>query len=211
MSANQKIAAWLLSVFAAIGVVVNGYYYLFPQLEPDGTNRLLNMVFCSVGFLLSLPSIFSQTDFTRGIQVASIAIAGVFSFTGGVGGQYFGTFIFILAIIAARSFGFYSCYLIPKIIGTAVTIFLLILAAINGPIESKWPLAMIYTIFDGVGVFLIFLYQSEREDKIALDQRRKEQKMLELLKNAAISMEEAVEVMRAYADNKTMGQKNGND
>jgi len=190
----------MLSAVALVGLLVNSYYFLVPRIETDGTNRLMNLIFCSIGLALSLPSIIKQNNFTRGIQIASILLAGVFCFSGGPGGAPFGAIIIFFGIKASESYGFFEVDPVPKIITVAFVVYLLILASIPGAIDDKWPSALAYTIFDAVLIFFLKVLDSEKEEKTKL----RENRMLDTLEETEILLQEAIELARK-------GDKNGCD
>lgn len=192
MSKRQVIIAWMLSVVSFIGLAANIYFLFIGKIDTDGTNRLMNVLFCGIGLALSLPSVIRQNTITRAIQVLSICMAGAFCFTGGVGGAPFGAIIFIFAIKAAESYGFYKSEYIPKIISTAIVVFMLILAACPGTISDKWPTALTYTVFDAVCIFFLRVLEYEKEEK----SETLERKMLDRLQEAEELLQEAMEIIK---------------
>jgi hypothetical protein len=197
MSKTQKKMGWILGVVALVGLACNIFFYIFPQFDPDTSNRLQNIIFCLVGVALAAPSIFIQVNITRIMLVANIFIGALFAFTE-PGSQIFGTVIMALAVVAAYSYGFYDTHTQIKITLSVVIIYSFIAMFVPGDFSSKVPVATTYTVFIAAFIYSLYTVLEEKMSK----EKAVEKRMIDVIEKYESLIIKSIDIIKSGEDKK---------
>lgn len=197
MSQTQKKMGWILGIVALAGLACNVFFYIFPQYDPDTSNRLQNIIFCIIGVALAAPSIFIQVNLTKIMLVLNIFVGALFAFTE-PGSQIFGTVIMAFAVIAAYSYGFYDNNKQLKVTLSLIIIYTAIAMFVPGDFSTKVPIATTYTVF--IVAFIYSLY-TVLEEKISKE-KAIEKRMTDVIEKYESLMDRSMDIIKQSEDKK---------
>jgi hypothetical protein len=196
MSKTQKKMAWILGIVATVGLLCNVFFYIFPQLDPDQSNRLQNIIFCMIGVAMAAPSLFKQTKITKAMLVGNIFIGALFAFTE-PGSQIFGTVIMAMAIIAGYSYGFYDDHKQTRITITAIVVYSSIAMFVPGDFSTKVPVATTYTVFIAAFIYALYTILEERISK----EKAVENRMISVIEKYENLIDGAITIIKHNEEN----------